>query len=134
MSFKTEFKRLDDRTQITIKMNPDAWRQEAKKKGYTDIQAEILAELNTLNPLFQFAYGVEAFLNIEEGYGVRLHTRNREIVNIDIIYKPIPDAYEIKAYRLTNHGLDVEEITHKTDVFFMDLDETIRQILNEANK
>jgi len=107
----------------------------AKSKGYTPIQAETLAQLYALNPLFRYAYGVEAILNIENGYGIRLHTRNGEkIINIDIIYRPVPDLYEIKAYRLTNHGLDIQQIADIKDVFFMDLKTYFKAILTDQNK
>jgi len=132
MAFKKEFKRISpDKTQILLKPDLDKTRKIAKRKGYTDIQAEILAELTALNPLWIHAYDIEAILNIADGYGIRLHHRSHRIINIDIIYRPVPDAYEIKAYKITNHGLDAEEIANYEDVYFPELEERIKDILNQ---
>jgi len=133
MAFKTEIKQVrEDTTQIIFKPDLEKTRKLAKSKGYTDIQAEILAQLTALNPLWLYAYDIDGVLNIADGYGVRLHHRSRKgIINIDIIYKPVPDVYQVKAYKLTNHGLNVEQIADFKDVFFMELEDTIKQILTQ---
>jgi hypothetical protein len=133
MAFKVETKRISpDKTQITFKPDLEKTRRIAKQKGFTDIQAEILAELTALNPLWIHAYDIKAILNIAEGYGVRLHHRSRgRIINIDIIYKPVPDAYEVKAYKITNNGLDEKLIANYQDVYFPELEERIKDILNQ---
>ena len=133
MAFRVEAKRISpDKTQITFKPDLEKTRRIAKQKGFTDIQAEILAELTALNPLWIYAYDIKAILNIANGYGVRLHHRSRgRIINIDIIYKPVSDAYEVKAYKITNNGLDEKQIANYQDVYFPELEERIKDILNQ---
>ena len=120
-----------DKTFI-IKANLDQVRQVAKQKGYTPIQAEILAQLYALNPLWRHLYNVEAILNIKDGYGVRLHTRHSDAtVNIDIIYNPVPDLYTVEAYTIANH-IDTVKTYQAKDVYFDQLLTTIQEALKQS--
>ena len=116
-----------------IKVDLDKVRSIAKQRGFTDIQAEILAQLYYLNPLWVYDYGVKQILGIAEGYGVRLHVRTSRVINIDIIYNATSDLYDVKAFlvSMSKNEIDVEEIAEYSDVFFEDLDTVIKQIINK---
>jgi hypothetical protein len=95
------------------------------------IQRTLLDQLKALNPLFLSEYGVKAILNDvpqeKSGYGLRLHTKT---VNIDIVYMPSVDLYELRAYRLD--GLGCEQVAHYPEVYCFELDERIRDVLSEG--
>ncbi|MHA1723105.1 MAG: hypothetical protein ACTSXW_08520 [Candidatus Baldrarchaeia archaeon] len=115
---------------FVIKVKPDlnAIREMAKSKGYSDIQAEILAQLYAFNPLWIHEYNVKAVLNIADGYGVRLHTRqNRRVINIDIVYSVGHDLYNVTAYEIK--GVEAEEIAKHEMIYFFQLHDVIREIL-----
>jgi len=113
---------------IKLKPNLDLIRRTAKSKGYSDVQAEILAQLYALNPLWMYEYNVNAVLNIADGYGVRLHTRqNRRVINIDIVYSVGQDLYEVTAYEIK--GVEAEEIAKHEMIYFFQLHDVIREIL-----
>ena len=96
----------------------------------TDYQKTIARQLQGLNPFFAIQYGVKALVAMSDGRTLRLHTRqSRKIINIDITYDRCLDLYNIKAYRLQNHGLDVKTIFDKQGFFFDQLDETINTIV-----
>jgi hypothetical protein len=116
---------------IVITVDLDKVRTIAKQKGFTDIQAEILAQLYYLNPLWVYDYGVKQILGIAEGYGIRLHVRTSRVINIDIIYNAASDLYDVKAFlvRIGENVFDVREIASYTNIFFEDLDTVIKQIL-----
>jgi len=96
----------------------------------TEIQKTIVDQLRRLNPLFIPEYGIKTILWKEDGRSVRLHTRNRGIViNIDIIYKPVPDLYDIEAYRVD--GLDCKRIADVKYVYFFEMHSVIRSILDK---
>jgi hypothetical protein len=130
MSFKIDLKRVDrGRMLINVKPDVEGTREAALRRGYTEVQAEILAQLTALNPLWIHAYDIKKVLNIADGYGVRLHHRScRGIINIDIIYEPGPDAYRIEAYRIV--GLNAKQIARYEGVYFMELEDVISKILN----
>ena len=125
MAFRVE--RTDSGTRISIKPDLERTRRIAKQRGYSDIQAEILAELTALNPIWIYTYNIKAVLNIADGYGVRLHHRSSRVVNIDIIYDPCSDTYRVEAYRV--NGLDVEKIASYDYVYFPELEERISEVL-----
>jgi hypothetical protein len=118
---------------IVITVDLDKVRTIAKQKGFTDIQAEILAQLYYLNPLWIYDYNIKTVIGIAEGYGIRLHIRTSRVINIDIVYNEAKDLYDVKAFlvRIGENVFDVREIASYTDVFFDDLDTVIKQILNK---
>jgi len=99
----------------------------------SQVQETLLEQLHGLNPLFMAEYGVDTILTIEDGYGLRLHTRNRgKVVNIDIIYRLGPDLYDIKAYRVDGLKAECEQIADKTEIFFDQLHDVIRNVLKDG--
>jgi hypothetical protein len=131
MAFKIGLKRIDDkRMEIRVEPDIEGTREAALKKGLTEVQAEILAQLTTLNPLWIYTYNIKAIMGINEGYGVRLHHRSSKgVVNVDITYEPGPDAYRIEAYRF--RGIEAKKIAEYKDVYFMELEDVIAKILNK---
>jgi hypothetical protein len=113
-----------------LKADLDKIREVAKRRGFTDIQAEILAQLYYLNPLWIHEYGVSKIVGAEGGNGIRLHIRKHKIVNIDIIYNEASDLYNVKAYEVIFK--EVREVAVYEEIFFEDLDTIIRQILNKV--
>jgi len=100
------------------------------------VQQTLLEQLKALNPFYIAEYGVKAILNDvpdkPKGMGLRLHTRNNgQVVNIDITYRPVPDVYDIEAWRIKEHGLKVDRIAHFTEVYFDQLHDLIRDILQQ---
>ena len=118
---------------IVITVDLDKVREIARSKGFTDIQAEILAQLYYLNPLWIYDYNVKKIVGIAEGYGVRLHIRSNRVINIDIIYDEAKDLYDVKAFlvSMSKNEINVKEIAEYSDVFLEDLDTVIKQILNK---
>lgn len=118
---------------IVITVDLDKVRSIARSKGFTDIQAEILAQLYYLNPLWTYNYNVKKIVGIAEGYGIRLHIRSNRVINIDIIYNATSDLYDVKAFlvSMSKNEIDVKEIAEYSDVFFEDLDTVIKQIINK---
>jgi hypothetical protein len=120
-----------------IKVDLDKVREIARSKGFTDIQAEILAQLYYLNPLWVYDYRVKQILGIAEGYGIRLHVRTSRVINIDIIidilYDEAKDLYDVKAFlvSMSKNEINIKEIAEYSDVFFEDLDTVIKQIINK---
>ena len=103
-----------------------------KQTEASQVQETLIEQLHGLNPLFVGEYGVKAILAIEDGYGLRLHTRNRgKVINIDIIYRPCPDLYDIKAYKVDGLKITCEQIVDKTGIFFDQLHDVIRSILKD---
>jgi len=117
---------------FVIKFKPDlnAIRETAKSKGYSDVQAEILAQLYALNPLWMYEYNVKATLNIANGYGVRLHIKHgQKVINIDIVYNVGHDLYDITAYKVDGKKATYERIAKYEMIFFDQLHDVIREIL-----
>jgi hypothetical protein len=123
-----------------LRVDIDKIRKVARRRGFTDIQAEILAQLYYLNPLWIREYGVDGIVGTEGGYGIRLHIRNHKIVNIDIIYDEANDLYNVEAHQvifkegrdMRKSTVEVKEIAKYEGIFFEDLDAIIKQILNKV--
>jgi len=100
-------------------------------KTPTTIQKTIVQQLNASNPFFVGLYNVKALLALEDGRTVRLHTRHKNglVINIDITYDAGADLYNIKAYKI--HGLNTQEIFNQEGFYFDQLDETIHRLLNK---
>lgn len=77
-------------------------------------------------------YNVKAILPLEDGRTLRLHTRHRGdlVINIDITYDNGADLYNIKADKITKH-LNVQEIFNEKGFYWDQLDETIHKLLNK---
>lgn len=91
-----------------------------------DVQATILKQLNSLNPLWRSEYRVETILVVDDNT-LRLCCRTKERkVNFDIKYKPGPDAYNVTAYLLWNHGIGIAKIIEVTDVMWDNLADLLR--------
>jgi hypothetical protein len=117
---------MNTQIQIDLSRKLNEIRKVARKKGYTHIQAEILAQLTYLNPFWMHTYNIDAVLNIADGYGIRLHHKSKnKTINIDIIYQPDHDTYTIKAYRI--NSLKAEKVA--SCVLFPELDQIIGEIL-----
>jgi hypothetical protein len=132
--FRIEWRKVsNNEVELNFKPDLDETRRIAMERGLSEIQAEILAQLTYLNPLWIYAYDIKMILGIAEGYGVRLCHRSHKTINIDIIYNSGSDAYEVKAYKITRKGLKLneQEIVNYQDVYFPELEETIRRILSK---
>jgi hypothetical protein len=101
-------------------------------KTPTLYQKTIIEQLQTLNPWFMQLYNVKAILPLEDGRTLRLHTRHRGdlVINIDITYDNGADLYNIKADKITEH-LNVQEIFNEKGFYWDQLDETIHKLLNK---
>ena len=99
----------------------------------SQVQETLLEQLYGLNPLFMAKYGVDTILAIEDGYGLRLHTRNKgRVINIDIIYRLGSDLYDIKAYKVDGLKITCEQIADETQIFFDQLHDVIRNVLKDG--
>ena len=129
--FEVRFRRLDDsKTEITIKPKLGKIRQMLRRKGFSDVQAEIVVQLYALNPLFIHAYDVKAVMNIRRNgmEGVRLHIRLHRVTNIDILYDRGSDLYIVEGY--TFKGVEPVRVRRYDMVFWDELDNVIRKILS----
>ena len=121
-------------TQIQINLNKklDEIRKAAKKKGFTRIQTEILAQLTYLNPLWIHAYNIKAISKINR-YGIRLHHKSKnKTINIDIIYQPDHDTYNVEAYRINPLKAEAEKIASYELALFPELDQIVGEILCQS--
>ena len=101
-----------------------------KHPEYTEYQANIIGQLYVFNPFFIQEYNVKAILNIKDGYGIRLHTKQgKKTVNIDIIYVVGQDLYEVVAHEVDAVKTETKQIAKIEMVFFDQLHEVIRKIL-----
>jgi hypothetical protein len=104
-------------------------KQLNKNKKLNIVQKTLLEQIILQNPFFINEYNITNIIIIDK-YTLRFHSRlNNKITNIDIKYNPVPDLYEIKAYRIKNYGLDEEEIYKNEYVFFTELEPIIREIV-----
>jgi len=98
-----------------------------KATELNQVQRTILEQLNSLDPIWRIDYRVETIVTIDENT-LRLCCRTKErTVNFDIKYKPVPDSYDVTAYLLWNHGLDVATIVEAKDVMWDNLAELLRE-------
>ena len=98
----------------------------------SEVVKTIGEQLTALNPLFQAEFDVKELIAMNENT-LRLHSRSkRGIINVDISYNHGSDLYDIKAYRLTNHGLDAETIFNNTDIFAESLDTALDEIFRST--
>ena len=97
------------------------------------VQKTLIQQLQAQNPLFMAKFCITDIVLMNENT-IRLHSRGREIVNIDITYNHGSDLYDIKAYRLRNHGLDVKPIYGEQGFFWDQLNQAIKAILKRSAK
>ena len=95
------------------------------------VQKTLIQQLQAQNPLFMAEFSITNIVLMSENT-IRLCSRGREIVNIDITYNRGSDLYDIKAYRLRNHGLEVKTIYDEQGFFWDQLNEAIKTILEES--
>ena len=103
-------------------------RKEQKQPEINRVQETLIQQLQAQNPLFTAEFNISSIVLMDENR-VRLCSRGGEVVNIDIAYNEGSDLYDIKAYRIRNHGLDVKTIYDKTGFYWDQLNEAIKTIL-----
>ncbi|MEM1577911.1 MAG: hypothetical protein QXM27_02805 [Candidatus Pacearchaeota archaeon] len=112
-----------------------------KNKKLNVIQKTLLKQIIIQNPFFISEYEIKAIIPLDK-YTLRFHSRLQgKIKNIDIKYNPIPDLYEIRAYKLKDRlekigdkiikipNIDEEEIYKNEYVYFDELEKIIREIV-----
>jgi len=95
------------------------------------VQKTIIQQLQAQNPLFMADFTITDIVLMSENT-IRLHSRGEEIVNIDITYNCGSDLYDVKAYRLRNHGLDVKLIYDRNGFFWDQLNQAIDSIIERS--
>jgi len=96
------------------------------------VQRTILDQLRALNPFYLADYEIKDIVTIGENT-VRLCMRGREHVNADITFDRGQDLYNVSAHRLRNHGLDLKKIYEIEGIFWEQLDETLKLVVETAS-
>lgn len=92
------------------------------------VQKTFIQQLQVQNPNFLSEFHITNIVLMSENR-IRLHHRAKEIVNIDITYNRGSDLYDVKAYCVRNHGLDVQTIFDEEGFFWDQLNTVIKSIL-----
>jgi hypothetical protein len=96
-----------------------------QKTKTNQVQQTILEQLNSLDPTWRMEYRVETIGLIDENT-IRLCCRHpKHFVNFDIHYKPVPDAYDVKAYLI--YGVDYATVIDVKEVMWDQLVELLRE-------
>lgn len=100
----------------------------------SQVQKTIVEQLTAQNRFFASEHDIKALVAMDDRNTIRLHHRGKETVNIDIRYNEGSDLYNVKAYRLQNHGLDVKTIYDEQGFYWDQLDTVIKTILRKAQQ
>jgi len=76
-------------------------------------------------------YNVQTILIVNET-SLRICCRTRDKINFDIEYDSGEDLYNVNAYLIKNHGLDVEQLLFSSGVYCDQLAELLQQAHKKA--
>ena len=95
------------------------------------VQRTLLEQLQIQNPFFMTEFHVKGLVLMTKNR-IRLCSRGRRKINIDITYNSGTDLYDVKAYLLLNYGLDLTTIYDQTDLFWDQLNTVLKTILEQT--
>jgi len=96
----------------------------------SEVQKTIIETLTGLNPLWLADYGVLHVLKVGENR-LRLHTVNeRRKINVDIVYRPGSDLYDLHLFKLGRDPSFVTVLSHY-GCYFDELNRLIQSDIHE---
>lgn len=94
------------------------------------IQRTLLEQLEIQNRYFLTDFHIKHIVPWDKNT-IRICSRGRRKINIDITYNAGTDLYDVKAYLLRNYGLDLTTIYDQEDLFWDQLNTVLKMILEQ---